>query len=574
MRYWIWWNDLIQGPFEPDELTSLKAFSEDLLVCMEDREDWLPASRVADLSSAIEQLRARQAPPRVPPPSPPRRPPTVTPLQGEFFTDPPGQEPLIEPGDGPKGPFAYRPVLIDSDRVSWGHLEGRVTNPFHFFHPPAANTAVIEMPRPEPVRVTVAPTPVIKESPIPKEDLPPVVPLRWLKEEVLEEPGKSETPPAWRVIPALDSPYEEASGEKKIAWLPWVVGLALAITALGSLGYWLTLEPAKPMALAIKGPVPTAGKVPGSSWVPGKVVKYAAAKYKHAASTAKRRFAAHRAGQPKASPAGERAPALPGLAPSADLALTPHPAPAVAQTPPAAETAPAAPPAETAPPAPTAAEAQASANSALPAPDPWKGKPNEAINLVQNKTLPKSKITIGYQARALLQEMHEKELIHAAETGERLYLPDKMTWTALQEDGSHYRVYLNFMAMQANGERVQTRSYQFLVDLKAKDVRAADASTEADLFTQPAELTFKHNPMATDIDSILGGVDTYNKHKVQLIIVKKNSRNREERKRIEARLAAAQDKMKRAVIYFRRTYPETALQNVAKAYAFTELLKG
>src|SRR5437660_1484781 len=55
MRYWIWWNDLIQGPFELDEVTSLKAFSEDLLVCMEDREDWLPASRVADLSSAIEE---------------------------------------------------------------------------------------------------------------------------------------------------------------------------------------------------------------------------------------------------------------------------------------------------------------------------------------------------------------------------------------------------------------------------------------------------------------------------------------------------------------------------------------
>ena len=63
MRYWIWWNDLTQGPFELDELVTLKAFSEDLLVCMEDREDWLPASRVADLSSAIEQLRARKAAP-------------------------------------------------------------------------------------------------------------------------------------------------------------------------------------------------------------------------------------------------------------------------------------------------------------------------------------------------------------------------------------------------------------------------------------------------------------------------------------------------------------------------------
>ena len=102
-----------------------------------------------------------------------------------------------------------------------------------------------------------------------------------------------------------------------------------------------------------------------------------------------------------------------------------------------------------------------------PAPDsmdPWKGKQNEAISLVTGKTLPKSKITVGSQAKSMLQEMHEKELIHAAETGERLYLPDKIAWAALQEEGPHYRVYLNFMASQASGERVQTRSYQFLVD--------------------------------------------------------------------------------------------------------------
>jgi len=217
------------------------------------------------------------------------------------------------------------------------------------------------------------------------------------------------------------------------------------------------------------------------------------------------------------------------------------------------------------PPAPTPVEA---------APDPWKGKQNEAITLVMNKTLPKSKITIGQQAKALLQQMHEKELIHAAETGERLYLPDKMVSTALQEEGSHFRVYLNFMASQANGERVQARSYQFLVDLQAKTVRTEDASTQQDLLSQPAELTFKHNPMATDIDSILGGVDTFNKHKMQLMIVKKNRRNRQERTKMEAALEAAQTKIKRAVIYFRRTYAEKALQNIANAYQFSELLKG
>jgi len=55
-------------------------------------------------------------------------------------------------------------------------------------------------------------------------------------------------------------------------------------------------------------------------------------------------------------------------------------------------------------------------------------------------------VTLGSQARAMLRHMHEKELMHAAETGERLYLPDKMSWTALQEEGPSYRVYLNFFA--------------------------------------------------------------------------------------------------------------------------------
>src|SRR5438309_6178440 len=104
MRYWIWWNDLIQGPFEPDELTSLKAFSEDLLVCLEDRQDWLPASRVADLAAAVEQVRARHSPPLAPPPPPPRRSPTVEPLQGEFFGEPSEQQTLLEPDDIPNGP--------------------------------------------------------------------------------------------------------------------------------------------------------------------------------------------------------------------------------------------------------------------------------------------------------------------------------------------------------------------------------------------------------------------------------------------------------------------------------------
>ena len=84
----------------------------------------------------------------------------------------------------------------------------------------------------------------------------------------------------------------------------------------------------------------------------------------------------------------------------------------------------------------------------------WRNEVMEDLVLEQPE-----KITVGSQAKSMLQQMHEKELIHAAETGERLYLPDKITWSALEEDGPQYRVYLNFLSMQASGERVQSRSY-------------------------------------------------------------------------------------------------------------------
>jgi hypothetical protein len=204
--------------------------------------------------------------------------------------------------------------------------------------------------------------------------------------------------------------------------------------------------------------------------------------------------------------------------------------------------------------------------------DPWAARQNEAIKIVVSKTLPGTKITVGSQAKSMLKQMHEKELMHAAETGERLYLPDKMGWAALQEEGPRYRVYLNFMAMQANGERVQARSYQFIVDLKTHSMHADDTVTEQDLLKENVELSFKHNPMATDIDSLLGGVDTYNKHKVQMIIVKNSRSNREERTKIETALKNAQSRILRSIVYFRRTYADKALQNVAHAYNFVELV--
>src|SRR6185436_8037433 len=84
---------------------------------------------------------------------------------------------------------------------------------------------------------------------------------------------------------------------------------------------------------------------------------------------------------------------------------------------------------------------------ATPAPTPYSAPPgdfrgheSEAIDIVLKQKIYDGKRTIGENARMIIEEMHEKELLHAAETGERLYLPDKITWSALHEDGTRYRV--------------------------------------------------------------------------------------------------------------------------------------
>ncbi len=577
MRYWIWWNDLIQGPFELEELTSLKAFSEDLPVCMEDREDWLPASRVADLSSAIEQLRARRVAPRVPPPPPPKHPPAVTPLQGEFFGEPPGQQPLLDSEDGPKGPYAYRPVTGESEFPA-SYFVGQATMPFHFAHPPEAASAVIEMPRPQTSRITFAPPPVIKESPVQE----PV-------EEPVPDEEKRETKPSISLEllqekPSLAPSLEEPSGaaERKPEWLPWILGIVLAVGTLGSVGYWLMdrasthsaiaeanrLESPKPAVQPVATPLPTAPvSIPQAPARARRVLKNFPPAVTRTSGKVFRAVKKHlnsiqsvKGPSQKLPPPSWGRTEVGGQIPTA---ISPPSAPSPTRGEGIVGT-------DT---KPTAVKVE-EAKTEKVTPDPWKGRQNEAIDLVLNKTLSKSKTTIGSQARVMLQEMHEKELLHAADTGERLYLPDKISWTALQEEGPHYRVYLNFLAWQANGERVQSRSYPFLVDLEHKGVRTEDSATQQDILTQTAEqLNFKHNPMAVDIESVLGGVDHYNKQKMRAIIVKNNRRNRNEQKNIAAGLAAAKEKVTRAIVFFRRAYSDKILQNIAKAYDFSELLK-
>ena len=131
MRYWIWWNDLIQGPFELDELISLRAFSEDLLVCMEDREEWLPAGRIADLvcggRTAENEPGRDSGVRRLLPPRPTGRRPRLH-FKVNFSPNLPGQQTLLGSEDEPKGPYAQYAFHADGAKrsdsarrfISWG----------------------------------------------------------------------------------------------------------------------------------------------------------------------------------------------------------------------------------------------------------------------------------------------------------------------------------------------------------------------------------------------------------------------------------------------------------------------
>jgi hypothetical protein len=207
-------------------------------------------------------------------------------------------------------------------------------------------------------------------------------------------------------------------------------------------------------------------------------------------------------------------------------------------------------------------------------PDIWANRQNEAITAVMNQGIVNNKGTVASQAKALLDQMHDKELLHAAEKGERLYLPDKTTWTALHQEKSLYRVYLDFSALQANGERTQTRSYQFLVDLATHRVSSDDMLAQQTFLNAPTLAIHQHNQRALDIDQLLSAVDFLDKHKMRAIIVRKSRSNKTELLNLESSLKGAQAKLRRMIFYFRSQYDEKMLQNVAKAYNFAALLQG
>src|SRR5438105_2345660 len=63
MKYWLFQNNQVKGPYEPDDLSQVPGFSAESLVCSEGRKginmgDWQRASLVPELSVSL--LKASQ----------------------------------------------------------------------------------------------------------------------------------------------------------------------------------------------------------------------------------------------------------------------------------------------------------------------------------------------------------------------------------------------------------------------------------------------------------------------------------------------------------------------------------
>jgi len=627
MRYWIHWNDLVQGPFELEELVSLKAFSEELPVCMEDRDDWVPARLVADLSPALEQMRSTRIPSLPPPPPPKGRPRASAPtLQGEFFGEPQGQMHMFDLGDRMEGPQAY--VRVEEDFIPPGTQSVFFTTPIHFTHAPQiiVRTVVAEPPPPAPVRtvpvppppppVAFVPPPIETPKPVlPVETIRPVEPppvaspirepirffqapkIAEIRPPIITESAVPAEIPVPETIDTADDvkpaiPLELAPDaaeplratplpdfSPEIAKTPavnlrvigWALGIACALLVIMYGGYslfdYMSSRSAIEAARKEVQSTPVAPAVP----VPVKPVAVVEP-VPEPRKTAPKKKISPVAPTKKAEQKAKAKPAPVVVKPVA-VAPPPPPAPEPEPISPAAVMPGVSAPAAVKPPEAAKPASSASSPAAVPAFDPWIGRHNDAIAIVTEKKVAAGKQSIGSRARIMLEEMHDKELLHAADTGERLYEPDKVTWSALREEGSRYRVYLNFSALQVNGERVQTRSYQFQANLASRDATTDDVAARKDFLEATTMLTHARNPRAKDIENMISGVDLLNKHKMRAIIVRNTRKNTKELKDIEAAVTAAEAKLQRSIAYFRSQYNDKMLMNVAKAYGFSALVK-
>jgi len=566
MRYWIWWNELVQGPFEVSELSSLSAFSEDLPVCMESRTDWVPASRVADLSPAIEALRSRSYLPPPPPnfkpnvptpPPPPARPPRLIPLQGDFFSTPEEQPFLFEPPGENTSRFDFSPVP-DEAPPAVSVLPLPVTAPIRFvaLAPGQAGPGVIEV-QPLEAQITFVPAefpakeehpePIIDFNPEPmRESIPEPETIHFPEPAVAQRPQPvrqsalpiTESETLWKPKIAIDI-FPPETPIRRSLW-PWLAGCA-ALTGLFLMaGYWWLDYKTTTEAIKAVKPIPPIAKPPMVKAAPA-VVPAPTPSIKPVLQT-----------KPKSKPA-------PKPAPKAPKKVAPPSLPVAAVIPVAKL--------EKIPQSDPVPESRTVTKV-----DPWKDRQSDAIQGVMKFRIAGGKLSIADHAKAMLEQMHDKELLHAAQTGERLFLPDKMGWSALREEGPLYRVYLNYSALQADGQRVQTRSYQFSFNLEKNTLVTDDSATRQDFLTMTQPVRHVRVEMAKEIDNLLSGVDALNKQKLRAMI-SRNGRNKKEAKAIETAVQAARDKVRKSIVYFRTKHPEKVIQNIAKAYVFTELLK-
>jgi hypothetical protein len=653
VRYWIYWNDLVQGPFEVGELSALKAFTADLPVCEEEGQEWIPAAAVTELLpffQPVESLAAPSSLPPPPPPPPPSQPPSLVPLQGEFFKEASSQQALFDL-NGSKN-YSYTPVedaapapevtpepfhtpfrfiavnvppLIEIPELPppvWPKPERPpipIPEPEIPYSPepelgilePEDNTVAepeapavspepviekiikplpLETPPPEPVKpASLAPAPTPPPAVVPEPVSPKVMkPVPLARSEIIRRQRQERlaaAPPP--VTPSFDLP--PAPQEHVRLW-PWMAGVMCVLVAGASVFYLrmnrspIAIEESAPVKM--EEPVPSAPEPEPSApaAVPVEPPPLPPPEAVKPVKKAVVKPAPKLKPKPKPSPKPKPVPVAAQPEPSAAeilpvLETPPEPIvepPAAAPAPvPAPAAAPALVPEPVLPPSPAAAPPEPNVSAPAPEPvSPWKGREQDAIAQVLKTKIYGGKRTIGENAKMILNQTHEKELLHAAETGQRLYLPDKISWSELQEEGARFRVYLTFVAWQANGERVQARSDAFLVDLEKKTVAPADDNTRHDFYDPAAMPQHQQNPKAGDIDSILSAIDTLNRQKVSAVVLKSSRRGKDEQKAQQAAMQTAENKLQRTVVYFRTKYAEKTLQNVAKAYAFEAALKG
>ena len=68
MRYWVYINDKVEGPFEEEKLVTLQGFTPDTLICAEDaanggNQEWAKASSIFEFDQVPVTQPAVQAAP-------------------------------------------------------------------------------------------------------------------------------------------------------------------------------------------------------------------------------------------------------------------------------------------------------------------------------------------------------------------------------------------------------------------------------------------------------------------------------------------------------------------------------